>query len=399
MFYIILSTLAIFLQVESIKPTRKNSFKLGADGLPNLPPGAQNNKSKGPTHTMNLFTLDRDSEVSQAFSSLKTNKDLSTIKFQLIDCTENKFYCEEEGLTLFPELTYTIDKKVMKYNWAYTEKDFNEFALKMLAGDYKEINTVDELKTLSSHDVSFILYYNPEISGIISESYIDYFKRIASQYKTSHVYFGMCKNGEVSYIHGVEKKDLPVLLQLGTDEAYSFNITKNLNEKRIKRFIDTHRCTMKISISDSNWPEIIECFKGKVVGISVYNEKSAGSINIGYLNYLARDLREEDDWRFQFASVNLTVFPEFKKEFGVESGNSFILADYRGEAQLRELPDANLKEREKIRELLEKAWKGEDLTEYGIKNFETSKIEETEEKIKAEESNENQSQKPIKTDL
>ena len=337
---------------------------------------------------MDLFTLDTDSEISQAFLSLKSNEKLSSIKFQLIDCLENKIYCEDQGQTLFPESTYTVGGTVYKYTWAYTQEDFTEFALKMLADDYKEINSVDELKKLSDHDTAFILYYNPEITGVIGESYIDYYKRTVGQYKTSHVYFGMCKHGDVSYIHGVEKKNLPMLLLLGNDEAYSFNLTKNLTEQGIKRFIDTQRCGMKIRVSDSNWAEVAECFKGKVVGISVYNEKNTGLQSIGYLNSLARELRQKDDWRFQFASVNLTTFPELTRVFGVESGNRFVLADYRGEPQFRDLPNASLKDWQRIREILEKVWKGEDLSGYGIENFETIRTEADEETREAEETKE-----------
>lgn len=378
MFLIYLITFS-FLPTESAPTKKFQDFKLNPDGSPDLQsiqnmPKNIKTKSDEPLHTIDIYAQSEDSQSNDLFLSLTKNEKLSKIKIQLIDCTENKFYCEDQGITSFPQVIFSTKNQPQNYNWGINERDVTEFALKVFGSDIKEITTLDELSEFSKHPVSFILYYNPEISGVIQKNYIEDYKKIAKEYKKSRVYLAMCKTEEVSYMHGIDRSNLPVLVQLGDDEAYSYKLSGKLNENNMRRFIETHKCVMKIVVTDNNWNDAIECFKGKVVGISVYDQNPSGLLSIGHLNFLIRDLRNNDDWRFQMASVNFTNFPELAKGFGVSKGNTFVIADYRGEPVFLEVTNANLKDKEKIKHMLEKVWNGEDLVGLGI-NIEKSEID------------------------
>jgi hypothetical protein len=335
-----------------------------------------NMKKKEEKMTFFLYSNQTDDPLNQDFLDVGKIEKLSKIKFKLIDCIENKFYCEDLGISSFPSASFKIEDQIFNFTWDFQKKDFEEFAGKISAEPVMTVYDSESLNQLTGHPVAFMLYYNPEVLKILDTSYIDQFKTIARQYKNSHVYFGICQTGKVSYLNDIGRRDLPILLQLGADEAYKYNISKALTKENMQSFIENHKCLMKIRITRSNWQETLDCFKGKIVGISFLSNESSAKLNTGHLNFLIRDLRMENDWRFQFASVNLTTFDEPGKVFNVQAP-SFALIDFREEPQVRVIQDVDLKNHEKMKKLLELAWNGENLNDFGIQPFQVTEEAKT----------------------
>ena len=336
------------------------------------------NKQKEEKHVFYLYTDQPGSDLSQGFLALARDSKWEKVKLKLIDCVENKYYCEDQGVLNFPWAKYELSEKVFNYTWAHNLKDYTEFIGKMSRDPVINVFNTDNLADLSAHPVAFILYYNPEVLQILDTSYIEQYKSIARQYKATHAYFGICQTGTVSYMHGLGRRDLPILMQLGADEAYRYNVSKNLNRENMAEFIENHKCLMKIKVSESNLDEALDCFDGKIVALSFLGLENPGKLNPGHANLLIKQLRDKNDFRFQFASVNLTSFSQAETLFGLKNTPSFALIDFRGGMQVREVPDMDLKDQQKVLKMLEKAWEGEDLSEFGIEKFESKSMQNEE---------------------
>ena len=336
------------------------------------------NNHKEEKHLFYLYTDQPGSDLSQGFLAFARDGKWEKVKLKLIDCVENKYYCEDQGVQSFPWAKYEIGEKVYNYTWGHNLKDYSEFISKMSREPVMNVFNTDNLADLSAHPVAFILYYNPEVLQILDTSYIEQYKSVARRYKSTHAYFGICQTGTVSYMHGLGRRDLPILMQLGADEAYRYNISKPLNKETMGEFIENHRCLMKIKVSESNLDEALDCFDGKIVALTFTGLEPPGKLNPGHANLLIKQLRDKNDFRFQFASVNVTSFSQAEKIFGLRNTPSFALIDFRGEMQVREVLNVDLKDQQKVLKMLEKAWNGEDLSEFGVEKFEL-KITEKEE--------------------
>lgn len=287
----------------------------------------------------------------------------NSIKLKVIDCIENKYYCEDHGATVFPTVKYQSKTKTSNFTWEFTVPDLYEFSVKMAKPSSLALANTEIQKKFNSHQSSFALFFNPELKGISDISYVESFRKIAENYKHTHVYFATCHAGEIADSEGVDRGMLPILLQLGGDSAYRYNISRPMTIERMESFIETHKCTMRLRVNKSYYQEALQCFEGKVVGISFFRKSSElGKHNPAHVNMFVKELREKDDFRFQFASVDLDLYPELFKEFEV-SEPEFIVMDYRDSGKIvSRFSDFDLRNYANLRNLLEKVWKKEDVS-------------------------------------
>lgn len=317
---------------------------------------------KPPEDLMTLYTTSPSDETSIKFKALNEIPKLKDVKFKVIDCVENKYYCEDKGASSLPHVTYKTAYRLVNFTWAHTYDDYKEFAIKMAGHDAITLGTVESMDQFSRHQSAFLMVFNPELRGIVSLDYVEDFRKLAREYKSTHVYLGTCHVGEVAYRENIKKTDLPIIKQLGNDAAYQFNITKPLTFENMKTFIEVHKCTMKLEITPSYLYDALNCFKDKIVGISFVNSLSPAYSKPGHTNMLMYKFREKNETRFQFAFVDADKYPQLLDHFGVKEATTFVIADYRkGGAVLRYFRSFNLRDYDLLENILEKAWKQEEV--------------------------------------
>ena len=200
-------------------------------------------------------------------------------------------------------------------------------------------------------------------SGVIDLGYVEDFRRIARKYRHTHVYMGTCHAGEVADYLRVDKHDLPVLMQIGTDTAYAYNISEPLTQEAMEDFIENHRCTMKLKVSKGYWAEALDCFKGRVVGFSFHEgSKLKNTQNPGHFNMFVKKLRDNKDFRFQFAHVDVEEFRLPAEVFGVTSFPDFVVADYRRDPPVfNHFGEIEYKNYTLVMDIIDTVWEGQSL--------------------------------------
>ncbi|OMJ65382.1 hypothetical protein SteCoe_38338 [Stentor coeruleus] len=317
---------------------------------------------KAPDDLMTLYTINPSEETSIKFKALNEIPRLKDVKFKVIDCVENKYYCEDKGANHLPYVTYKTAYKLVNFTWAHTYDDYKEFAIKMAGHDAITLGTIESMDEFSRRQSAFVMVFNPELRGIVSLDYVEDFRKLAREYKSTHVYLGTCHVGEVAYRENIKKSDLPIIKQLGNDAAYQFNITKPLTLEKMKNFIEAHKCTMKLEITSSYLHDALDCFKDKIVGISFVNSLSPAYSKPGHTNMLMYGYRGKNETRFQFAFVDTDKYPQLMDYFGVKEATTFVVADYRkGAAVFRYFRNFNLRDYTLLESILEKAWKREEV--------------------------------------
>ena len=58
-----------------------------------------------------LYTVTPNDDLSEQLLRIQNDKYFPSISFKLIDCIENKYYCEDEGISSFPAIYYTNTKE------------------------------------------------------------------------------------------------------------------------------------------------------------------------------------------------------------------------------------------------------------------------------------------------
>ena len=310
-----------------------------------------------------LYSITPTGHLESQFTGLNSLEELKDLPLAVVDCIENKYYCKDHGVTEFPAAQYTTIKQVIPYTWDFTIQDLREFAVKMAGDDSVTVYKKEIADKFSSVQSAFILFFNPEIRGVIDLGYVEDFRRIARKYRHTHVYMGTCHAGEVADYLRVDKHDLPVLMQIGTDTAYAYNISEPLTQEAMEDFIENHRCTMKLKVSKGYWAEALDCFKGRVVGFSFHEgSKLKNTQNPGHFNMFVKKLRDNKDFRFQFAHVDVEEFRLPAEVFGVTSFPDFVVADYRRDPPVfNHFGEIEYKNYTLVMDIIDTVWEGQSL--------------------------------------
>ena len=240
--------------------------------------------------------LDANTQFEQNFTKVASNERLKTIKFRIVDCVENKYYCEDEKITSFPTIKYQSESRILPYNWDFTYEDFYEFTIKMARSETHPIHDDKSLIDFNNHKSGFMLLFNQNLNGIEDFSYTNLFKRVSDKYKHTHVYFGIGFKPEIADLVNINVNSLPIILHTGVDEPYKFSLEGPFTESKIVEFVENHKCTMNLNLTYSDYLEALECFNGKVVGINFFSKsRYTVSINSGHVIPIAKEFRNSQD--------------------------------------------------------------------------------------------------------
>ena len=212
---------------------------------------------------------------------------------------------------------------------------------------------------------SFVLFFDIINKSKNSFPYLDELRSISKKYKHTHIYIGTCHDINIANIYGINQQDMPMLMQLGKDEPYAYNISGKLTKEKMESFIDTHKCTLQLEIARGYWREALDCFKSKIVGISFVSfSKSLGINNPKHAVLLMDEFRKKNDNRFQLAYVDIDKYPEIMKEFNITQIPSFIIADYRQDMHYKDFGEFDLRDFSSLKAVFNKMWDNEDVSKF-----------------------------------
>lgn len=313
-----------------------------------------------------MYSKNPSGEIEKFFVSRGSQPKMERFKFKLIDCVENKFYCEDQGISKFPAIKRHSKFGVEDYTWAFTTEDITEYLLKLSRHELPIITSISSFDSISSHQSGFIIFFNPEHMGIFDTSYMEHFRQIGSENKGSHVYFASCYNGDVALYANIKKEDMPIIINVGSDSAYTFNLVPPFTRENIREFVENYRCTLSLEVTYSYLKEALQCFKGKVVGLVFLNSALKSFKNDpDHFKMLMMDKRLAYDNRFQFGYVYTDKYPDLVHEFDASHAGGFIVYDYRLEKPASyNLGEFDLSKRKELEKVVHKVWDHEDLQEF-----------------------------------
>ncbi|OMJ77071.1 hypothetical protein SteCoe_23423 [Stentor coeruleus] len=247
--------------------------------------------------------------------------------------------CQNQSLCNItsPSSAYIIQNSIkIPYLWGFSSEDFTKFLQKYSSPAIILLNSHSDIESFSLNPISFLFYYD-------NSDDFNNFTNIAIKYRWWPVFFAGIFNNTLGH---KGKFSFPMVKVHGLDSNYYYVAYKDF-----ENFIDKHICPVLLPYNDGIW--IKKCLEGKIVAISVINQKRKGIWNLyaGQLKMIGVDLRDEKEDIFQMMYVDSKKYPEFLEDYKIPIVPCVLIEDWR-KADRYYLGDFSLKNKKKFLQIL-----------------------------------------------
>lgn len=245
-----------------------------------------------------------------------------------------------------PSSAYIVQNYIkIPYLWGFTNEDFTKFLQKYLSPAMILLNSRSDVESFRLNPISFLFYYDN------SDDFHN-FANIANKYRWWPIYFAGIFNDTLGHRGDFS---LPMAKVHGLDSTYGYTAYKDFDS-----FVEKHICPVLLPYSDGVW--IKKCLEGKIVAMSVINQKRKGIWNLyaGQLKMIGVELKDEKEDIFQMMYVDSKKFPEFLHDYKIPIVPCVLIEDWRKNDRYY-LGDFSLKNKKKFLQIL-----------YSIKNEKAS---------------------------
>ena len=270
--------------------------------------------------------------LEETFAEPAANPKTQKLTYVILDCGLNRTVCEKHNITEVPEFKYVKDGHSYDFEWEWTAEGFYGIGHKLSnppSYNLQRRQVFDNFK--SKYDFSFMAWYFPLVPDQDHITKGELLSNIAKDYWHRPFYFAQAAETTLRESEGIRFSELPLVKKYGNDEVFGFTIT-SFDEPALRLFVEEYKWGLMPALNRSLWKAVHkDCQAREKVLILIFHSASNYTHYSDYVNNLRLlhwDMRKHNDFRFQFASVDMDSYGDLALTYGVTRIPAIVAVDW-----------------------------------------------------------------------